>query len=89
MIVERDFALLTFEIIRETRMETLAAKKSGQKQKMSTGLSTVRLVVTAVVILACFSALYPKFFHPIVMRMLGLSQPKQKTDSVPSELALE
>lgn len=89
MIVERDFALLTFEIIRETRMETLAAKKSGQKKQMSTGFSTVRLIVTAVVIVACFSALYPKFFHPIVIRMLGLSQPKQKTESIPSELVLE
>ena len=70
-------------------METLAAKKSEQKKQMSTGFSTVRIIVTAVVIVACFSALYPKFFHPIVMRMLGLSQPKQKTDSIPSELVLE
>ena len=66
-------------------MEKVAARKPALKQQTATGLSTVRLVVTVVIIIGCFSVLYPKFFHPIVMRMLGLSQPKQKTDKLPSE----
>ncbi|CAG2188939.1 unnamed protein product [Mytilus edulis] len=61
-------------------MEKVASTKVGHTHQSATGLSSVRLIVTVVVIVACFTALYPKFFHPIVMRMLGVPTQKQKTE---------
>lgn len=66
-------------------MEGETSVKQRREPKPEAGLSTIRVVVSVVIIIACFSTLYPKFFHPIVMRVLGLAPPKEKPDKMPQD----
>ena len=53
--------------------------------RMEGAMSNTRVIITVVIIVGCFTMLYPKLFHPIVMKMLGHAPEKPKQPANPSE----
>ncbi|OWF50713.1 resistance to inhibitors of cholinesterase protein 3-like [Mizuhopecten yessoensis] len=37
------------------------------------GTSNVRMIISVLIIVGCFTVIYPRFFHPVVLKVLGIA----------------